>query len=90
LPNRLLEAGDQWSRRQHDFGGCPWASDDGCGVRCIRQERLWFAWLLSVYAKACDNNKALPNVEMTVAMNLLKENLGEDLPKSDLQVVLKI
>jgi len=38
----------------------------------------------------CGINKALSNAKMTVAMNLLKENLGEDLPKSDFQVILEI
>jgi len=36
--------------------------------------------LLSVYAKTCGNNEALLNAEMTVAMNVWKENLGENIP----------
>ena len=46
--------------------------------------------LLSVYAKTCGINEALLNAEMTVAMNMLRESLGENLPKSDFHVVLKL
>jgi len=45
---------------------------------------------LSVYAKTCGINEALLNVEMTVAMNVLKENLVENIPKSDFQVIIKM
>ena len=46
--------------------------------------------LLSVYAETCGINEALLNAEMTVAMNILKETLGDNLPKSDFNVVLKL
>ena len=37
--------------------------------------------LLSVYAETCGISEALPNAGIAVAMNMLKENLGDDLPK---------
>ena len=43
-----------------------------------------------MYAETCGINEALLNAEMTVAMNILKETLGDNLPKSDFNVVLKL
>jgi len=34
--------------------------------------------------------EALLNAEMTVEIDVLKENLGENIPKSDFQVILKL
>jgi len=43
---------------------------------------------MSMCAKTCGINEALLNVEMTVAMDLSKKILAEDLSKRDFQVVL--
>ena len=44
--------------------------------------------LLSVYAEPCGINKTLLKAEMTVALNLLKNDLGDRLSTSNLQTVL--
>jgi len=46
--------------------------------------------LLSVYAKSCNIDEALLKAEMTVALNLVKSQLGEKLSKSELQTVLQL
>ena len=46
--------------------------------------------LLSVYGEACGINESLLAAEMTVALNLIKKQLGDELPQTDLQTVLNL
>jgi len=46
--------------------------------------------LLSTYGEVCNINESLLTAEMTVALNLVTKQLGDKLPQSDLQTVLKL
>ena len=46
--------------------------------------------LLSVYGEVYGINESLLIAEMTVALNLITKQLGDELPKTDLQTVLKL
>jgi len=46
--------------------------------------------LLSVYGEVCGINESLLAAEMTVALNLVKKELGDELPQTDMQTVLKL
>ena len=46
--------------------------------------------LLSVYGDACGIDESLLAAEMTVALKLLKKQLGDDLPQNDLHTILQL